>query len=225
LLSAFIGLAATPWALGHRSAEAHHPYGTFAPQNHQAHIHYASSGHGSWDEDYCAESHSSSVTDSGALTHVRNTLVADAGNHWDSTGNWNIDLWQNTTPCDSLTTSEEAAIEIQFHVYDSGGSGIQSRTDLQFGHYYHHSVRLQASHITGSTGSRRGTISHESGHVFGLRDPLGTTQATSDCEPADPRSVMHQFSTYGCQAWNYIEFPTYFDEATVVNEVMDWDYE
>lgn len=225
--AALLLITAAPWLMGPERVAAHHPYGTYAPGHHQAHIHYASSGHSTWDEDYCAESHSSSMTDSAALAHVRNTLVTDTGNVWDSTGSWKIDLWQRTTACDSLSAGDTANTEIQFHVRDSGGSGIASRTGLAFGHYYHHSVDLQLSHINGTTGSRRGTISHEAGHVFGLRDPLGTkaNPGPSDCAASDPRSVMHQFDVYGCAAWNYIEFPTSDDEDTVVDEVMAWTYE
>lgn len=88
----------------------------------------------------------------------------------------------------------------------------------QLKHYNQSKVRFKYSHISDGASSMRSTINHESGHMFGLKDP-------PEGGPCDIEgwwfgsSVMHQYGVYGCPA-GYIEYPTMYDKDTIVNGIM-----
>ncbi len=91
-------LTALPWtaAVADR-AFASHPH----PQSDAQHIvglHYATSGHSFYDEDYCTESYTSTFTDSEIQIKVTSLIYAHG---WDGTGDWKIDNYPTAYSCES----------------------------------------------------------------------------------------------------------------------------
>ena len=209
-----LAIAAAPWALQPLGvARAAHPH-SLASGKHLFYLHYSSSGHGSFDEDYCADSYNNTpITDSQLLTIVRNTLVIDTP-QWDLTANSKVDLWAASDPC--FDYADRNWIEIEFrldHPSKPGWCGgyscvalvgpLPSASDID--HYQWANVYLVTGHIDGGSGEYHQTINHEFGHVVGLADP-----SYGDCGP--PTSIMHTFTAYGC---GYVEFRQSADVSSV----------
>jgi hypothetical protein len=206
-------VATLPW-VGMR-ASANHPK-PLADGSHLFYMHYASSGQGSFDEDYCADSFDANLSDASYLDMIRKTLVVDSP-HWDGTANWKIDLWNVANPCFSY--SDRNWIEIEWRNAHSskpawcGGYScvalvgpVPSQSDID--HYQWANVYTETAHINGGPSEYHQLISHEFGHVVGLKDP----NYFGDCASV---SIMHTFSTaYGCP---YREFPYQIDKDTVTS--------
>lgn len=225
--------AATPYSIG----LAGHGYAAYTG-NHVANIHWSSSGHGSYDEDFCYQG--DGVVDHSTLkSYLQTALILTSGS-WDGTGSYNIDLWATGSFCADYTANNPD-IEIWYTVSASGACGGFSCLTSRFNailsggfstsHYGSAKITLKRDHIEftptdpDAAAKRNSVINHETGHAFGLLDPLG------DDEPGGPdcaypggwyygSSVMHQFNYYGCPSSPIIQVPTAYDKDTVVNGEM-----
>lgn len=199
-------------------AAASHP-DNGSPQRHLNKIHANTTGStsGANDEDYCADSLTSSMSDATAKDIVKRTLV-DLSPHWDGTGNYRIDLWVTANPC--LSYSDRLWIEIEYRVYANASSYCGSDNVSCTYHYGPvnsgtHSdysseiVFLDYQNVDGGEGEYRTTINHESGHVFGLLDPV-----EGNPQPYCQNSIMH-IPYYNC-SYN-LPYPSNEDFSSVVN--------
>jgi len=197
---------------------------------HLNEMHYASTGSdgaGGNDEQYCVQSHDTSVvSNSSAKAFVRETLAGlDFNKIWDGTGDWKIDLWPTINPCSSYSGTTRASIEIEYH-YGHDWSHIptcgppygkwnctefaQPTYNRDYGHWDYTKGKV---YLVFSSGGRldsvgRAFINHETGHVWGLKDP----DYVGDCRWA---SIMHtDYVSYGCTNWPYW-YPSQSDFASV----------
>ena len=225
-----VALAGVPWVVP-QVALAGHAW-PVSNANHIANIHWQSVNHGFYDEDACYDSYTTSITDATFKTYLQDALWATGS--WDlPLGNANLDIWTTTYDCANYDLS---LIELKYLVQDSGAcGGFSCQTSWAYPvyqngvlkHWNLSEVIFKTAHLTGTAASRRAVINHESGHMFGLKDPQDPirnaqgTVTTSYCE-ADGwwfgSSVMHQYEVYGCPAGT-IQYPVY-DKETVVNTVM-----
>lgn len=190
-------------------------------QRHISTIHTASSGTtpGSQDEEYCVVSFTSSLSASTFAPFLQETLTGlDFSIIWDGTGDWKIDLWRKAKWCNQYTTAERDTIEIEYRIADSWsecGAGFSCVVSVapvqdssgQHQHYRWMNSLLKTSHVSGLDTRARAFINHESGHLFGLRDP----EYNGDCM----HSVMHNFlySQLGCT--DPVWYPTSSDFTSV----------
>ena len=148
-------------------------------------------------------------------------LTKRPGKHWDGAANWRVDLWRTAKPCNQYTSSERAAIEVEYHVANGWpnvplcGNTTYSCTVLSkptldplkaHTHYDWAVIHFQSRHVRGLDERARNFINHETGHVLGLADP----RFTGDCS----ESVMHN-ALYGCTQFSYVTYPTASDLASV----------
>jgi hypothetical protein len=208
-------------------AKASHSH-TGSYQIHLANMHnntVSSTGPGAYDEQYCIVSYSS-LSPTTAANFIQETLTAlDSSIIWDGTGNYRIDLWRTQKFCDQYTQSERDTIEIEYRIKDywtaECGGDIYScvrqagpLVDPVSGHTHFRWINslLKTSHISGLNTRARAFINHETGHIWGLRDP----SYYGDCT----HSVMHNFlySSLGCT--DAVWYPTSSD-FTSVRSVMD----
>lgn len=198
-------------------------------QYHLATIHWNSSSHGALDEDFCYEGY-------GSISHndykglLQTALIINSGS-WDGTGSYNIDLWATGSHCSDYTP-DNPQIELWYSIQPYGcGTSTEIYSCLSYrfnsildpGFSTYHStgavIIIAQPHLQGFPDS---IISHETGHAFGLLDPLGPPNP--DCGWPDNwyygSSVMHQYQYYGCPATPYINGPTSYDKDTVVNGEM-----
>jgi len=211
-----LALVLAPWAaLPLRSSRAAHPH-VQSSGNHLWMLHYDSAGHGTWDEDICAESYAPTITDS----QLSNRLGYLLGN-WDGAGNWRVDIWRTALNCGSY--AGQTWIDIYAYAYDYGGCGQSSYVFLYNPVYYGVPHKADADiyfnecNIRYDNSSMRSTINHEFGHVLGLSDPYD-----GNCGPGPTPSVMHQYTYYGCPS-GYIETVQSADISSVVSNVMPID--
>ncbi|HEY0601582.1 MAG TPA: hypothetical protein VGD58_01665 [Herpetosiphonaceae bacterium] len=186
-------------------------------RRHNWNIHTASDGYGAEDEDYCYESQIGEASSAWWGDKVRMALVTspdgDPNKYWDGTGNYRIDLWKTSAPCNSY--GDRSWIEMEYYLvyngpYVSGCGGSTCVIHDQFvnqtnGNHAHAKVsRAWIRWYTISYGNDteiRRAMNHESGHIFGLLDPGG-------CEA----SIMHN-QYYGCPYSNW--WPSSSDFASV----------
>lgn len=200
-------------------AQASHSH-TGSTQIHIATIHGnngTSTGPGDQDEQYCAMSHTSTVSSAWLADNVKDTLTNYPGYMWDGAANWRVDLWRTSKFCNEYDSTSRADIEVEYYIKEdwpevslcgSYYSCVVADNPVWDGYHTHYKwmyVRFQKEHVYNTTLDRkRKFINHETGHVLGLRDPSGT-----DCSVV---SVMHN-DLYGCSysVW----YPTSADLASV----------
>ncbi|SEL75114.1 hypothetical protein SAMN05444354_10899 [Stigmatella aurantiaca] len=176
---------------------------------------------GPQDEQYCILPLTAAVNATQIANLIEETLAKmGAGQMWDGTGAWRVDLWRAAKFCNQYDSATRATIGIEYQIADSWASVcggdlyscvVQSNpvVDPVNGHthfkwMYSH---LKAQHLSTDVTRARKFINHETGHVLGLKDPSGP----NDCS----HSVMHNdlYSNYGCldKVW----YPTPNDVASV----------
>lgn len=199
-----LALSIAPWLFRvGTGAEASHSESPYRLHNYL--MHYATTGHGANDEDYCVESNSAYMTDATFLNIVRNTLTTD-GTHWDGLASWKVDLYNTGTYCLSLADDSWVEFEVYVETVNTtcgdNLSCVRHITPHASGkHYWYENVYFDYHNIDGGSDEHHTTVNHEFGHVFGLRDP----SYTGDCQ--NGTSVMHQFNYYGCGQYD-IDYPT-----------------
>lgn len=199
-------------------------------------MHFASvdpptGGPGGRDEQYCVESHDTSrMSHTTARAFVRQTLVQlDWDKIWDGTGNWKIDLWYTQNPCSSYSSATRATIEIEYHyghnwnfIPTCGGTWgyyncVEFGAPVWNSTYGHWDYAKGYVYLVFSSGGRldnvgRAFINHETGHIWGLRDPNSGTHC-----PAP--SIMHGTAVgYPCTNWTlwYPSQPDFTSVKTVM---------
>lgn len=224
LLLAMLASAAPAMASHH-----HYPDGN-GWVRHLNEMHYASDGNGQaggMDEQYCVQSHDTSVvSNSAAKAFVRETLTGlEFSKIWDGTGDWKIDLYATANPCSSYSGDTRASIEIEYH-YGHDWSHIpmcegdpgyfncvefsQRTYDANYGHSDYTKAKVYLVYSSGGQLNTRGRafINHETGHVFGLKDP----DYVGHCHTP---SIMHGTAVgYGCTNWTNW-YPSQSDFASV----------
>lgn len=203
---------------------------------HLNNMHFASpdspTGGGGQDEQYCVESHDTSVVShTRARDFVRQTLVQlDFDKIWDGTGNWRVDLWYTQNRCSYYPTSTRDTIEIEYH-YGHNWNFIPNCAGdwgwfncVEFARptwnstYGHSDYEKGKVYLVFSSGGRldnvgRAFINHETGHILGLRDPNYPGHCMSP-------SIMHSTAVdYDCTNWT-LWYPSQPDFASV-KTVMD----
>ncbi len=196
---------------------------TGSTQSHISTIHGnngTSTTPGSLDEQYCIQSHTSTIGYTQMANFIEETLVKMGATYvWDGTAGWRVDLWRASPACNQIPSTTRAGIGTEYHVntdwtniplcgtyyscvvhdnpvYDSTGGHTHYRWMYSY---------LQAEHVSGFDTRARRFINHETGHVLGLRDPSGYG---TDCS----ESVMHNV-LYGCPST--VWYPTASDKAAV----------
>jgi len=215
-------LAAALAIAGAATAWASHPHRGI-DQLHISTIHdnsVSSTGPGHDDEEYCIQSHTSTVSSSAFARFVEKVLTGYPGHMWDGAANHRVDLWRTANFCDAYDAARRRYIEIEYLVQDRWPN-VPLCGDTQFScttledprwdptgghtHYRKSVIHFQARHVSALDDRARSFVNHETGHALGLRDP----EFPGDC--AD--SVMHnQF--YNCA---YNNAPTASDLASVLN--------
>lgn len=219
-------LAAAPWIWPRltTNALANHAH---PPSNA---LHIATMHNSVDDEDICADSHASNISDSVLRGYLNDALLTGNTPVWDGAGSWKINLWRTSNACDTYG----------YYPYNDWIEVFATAWDLQdlpgfcggtscvnFGvpvvvngitlHHWQGYMFLYENHISpsGSLASRISTINHEFGHIIGLLDP-------PDDGPCGtfPSSVMHQYDDYGCPVGTYITYPYNIDLTTVAGTVM-----
>lgn len=213
--------AALPWLTRPTtSAEASHPH-PLSDGEHTYFVHWASSGHGAFDEDYCVQSYTTALTTDAVKTKIY-SLIYNTG--WDGTGSGKIDNWPLPYSCESYLPADISWIEYRISVVDNAsayGCGTVSCVDFYYPvyeggtvkHWRQGGVWLRTDHINPLTSeSANATINHEMGHVFGLLDG-GSPQCLT--------SVMHQFGYCGYGPGGpYQQWVQTVDKNSVVNNIM-----
>jgi hypothetical protein len=218
-------VAAPPAEAAHRHVPDENGY---VP--HLNEMHWASAGDngpGGNDEQYCVQSHDTSVVGhTTARNFVRETLVGlDFDKIWDGTGNWKIDLWYTQNPCSSYSGSTRESIEIEYHyghnwnfIPTCGGTYgyyncvefAQPTYNSTYGHYDYTKGKVYLVFSSGGQLNTRGRafINHETGHIWGLKDP----NYSGHCPTP---SIMHGTAVgYGCTNWT-AWYPSQYDFASV----------
>jgi len=175
---------------------------------------------GSLDEQYCIQSHTSTISQTQMANFIEETLVKmGTASMWDSTNNWKVDLWRATPACNLIDSTARASIGTEYHIntdwtniplcgtYYSCVVHDNPVYDATGGHTHYKWMYsyLQAEHVNGYGTRARKFINHETGHVLGLKDPAGYG---TDCQD----SVMHN-DLYGCPST--VWYPTANDRAAV----------
>ncbi|ASW55418.1 hypothetical protein [Plantactinospora sp. KBS50] len=200
-------------------ARAAQPNPSSTKHLHNMHYNSVGSSAGTYDEQFCIESHDTSkVSNSAGRAFVNETLTQmGSGRVWDGLGDWRIDLWPTASNCTSYSASTRAGIEIEVH-YGWDWSGICGGTTGYYNCVVHDNPVWDAAHnhydsqwayvyLVFSSGGRldttgRAFINHEFGHVFGLADD-------SNCSP--PSLMSSTIVGYNCSTWtNWYPSPADF---------------
>jgi hypothetical protein len=183
-------------------------------------------------ENGCTQSlETASITDSRWRTLVRATLKYDAPDvDWHGVAGGKINIFFVDVACSSMTGDTAASNRIRYYTgsradVDAGckfdvpadracSRGFDCATDV-YGHMACESYQtwIPYERVTGTAGQRRHVISHETGHFFGLLDPVDP-DGDGINSPCTDNSVMH--SKWYCGSGNHDrEFPQPADKDTV----------
>lgn len=184
---------------------------------------------GTNDELYCVDQNGTGLNITTAITNVTKAIWSEsrpAGEKWDAiswdSGAGDFRVWfVERGNCDTLNSSERAAVDIEYFLWNNTGGGgcinpsscvnnWSDSWDEGNGHleYFHVRVNLYGPYTVGTAGPAnyyRHQVNHETGHVLGLKDP----DYTGHC-PVD--SVMHSLA-YGCSQDR--QWPSSYDVSSV----------
>jgi hypothetical protein len=171
-------------------------------------------------ERFCAGIDGASMSQAEALDLISYTLYVDnPSQDWDGIGSGRVFFLPRAASCGQLFYGTQ--VDIKFWVKDSvdevcGGSysGCAQRSNPQWDPLANHDeyrdarVYLERDSLQG--GDRSHLISHEVGHVLGLRDGGPSAPNPGPYPGAEClQSVMH---SYGCTDYDW---PTFFDRLSV----------
>lgn len=208
---ALMGLLAFPWvAWPVEDASANHPWFTSDPK-HLYYEHWDSAGHGTLDEDFCADDLSGSIGDANLYNMVYDTFISQSP-RWDrmNGSDYRVDLWgidvNSVGPCGAIDLS---TVELQVRASDPGSWCGSSTSCVDFAvpvptvsprHFQQGIMYMAGAHVPLSNPSEyRRNINHEAGHIWGLKDPDFVNQYSGGCFASwgvGYYSVMHQYSVY-----------------------------
>jgi|GEM_PF-1810779 len=199
--------AAAPWMFSAAPADANHPWYT-TDSKHLTSQHSASTGHGQWDEDFCVDDLTGATGDATAYAMVYDAVLSQWP-RWDlmSGSEFRVDIYgidvSSTGPCGSINITDA---EIRYWINSSACSprscALHAGPNPAFSpkHYDFFNVHLLAGHTPpGNPTEYRKNINHETGHVWGLKDPDYTNQFYNGCFSSwgvGYYSVMHQYGDY-----------------------------